>query len=140
MFPWTKPYDLEALYEAWKDAPVFDGKSPKPEKGRFDIDTWLDKIEEGCSSRKVPKDLWHKVAQHYLGKNACSRFLEVEKVLTNLHGGRFTWTWKTFRKALASIRCKSDPLTASYSSDRLRNYRGYRHFQDAVVPTCSIHF
>ncbi|KAF7795736.1 hypothetical protein EIP86_006903 [Pleurotus ostreatoroseus] len=108
MFPWTKPYDLEALYEAWKDAPVFDGKSPKPEKGRFDINTWLDKIEEGCSSRKVPKDSWHKVAQHYLGKNACSRFLEVEKVLTNLHGGRFTWTWKTFRKTLASIRWDID--------------------------------
>ncbi|KAJ3538387.1 hypothetical protein NM688_g6527 [Phlebia brevispora] len=117
-FPWTKPYDLEALYVAWTDGPVFDGKKPLLKKAKLDVGTWLDQIEAGCRERKVPADVWHKVAQHFMGKNATARLCEVEKVLTHLHGGKFRWDWKKFKMAMASI-CWNVDLMQSISLGRL---------------------
>lgn len=104
MFSWTTPYNLETLYEAWQDAPIFNGKTSNQDNN--EVVAWLDHIGGGCKTRKVPKALWHTVAQHYMHKKALDRLLEVEKVLKNFYGGKLTWNWERFKKAMISIRCK----------------------------------
>ena len=104
-FQLFRAYDLQPVYDAWTDAPTFDGQKPSAKKGRLGVDAWLDAIQEGCIARKVPKTLWHDVAQHYMGQYASARLLEVQKVLIQLHGGRFSWNWERFRTAMHTLRC-----------------------------------
>lgn len=97
-----KPLDLEPIFESWKDAPVFQGKPKKD----MPVDEWLAVMKAGCVERKVPKDYWHKVAYHYLGKNAKARLDEVKHVMRNMHGGKYRWNWKTFKVAMRNMGCK----------------------------------
>lgn len=136
MFPWTKPYNLETLYEAWQDAPIFNGKTSN--KDNVEVVAWLAKIAEGCNNRKVPKGLWHQVAQHYMHKKALDRLLEVEKVLKNFYGGKLNWNWERFKQAMISIRCKWKELHDAANADEIRNSREHKYFQDDVVAACSI--
>ena len=64
-----KVYDLEPIYISWYDAPKFTG-NPKKD---LPVDDWLKQIKAGCQQRDVPKDQWHKVAQHYMGDKAKAR-------------------------------------------------------------------
>ncbi|KAA1466821.1 hypothetical protein DENSPDRAFT_856388 [Dentipellis sp. KUC8613] len=100
-----KEYDLEPVLTSWKDAPRFTG-NPKKD---LPVDDWLDQIKAGCVERKVPKEYWHKVGQHYLGKDARARFDELKAVLKNMHGGRYNWDWKKFKVAMRNMGWNIDP-------------------------------
>ena len=65
-----KPYDLEPVYAAWPDCPRFLGIAKKDPP----VDEWLDQIKAGCTQRNVPKEYWHRLAQHYMGDKAKARF------------------------------------------------------------------
>lgn len=96
-----KPYDFDALFAAWPDAPRFEGK---PKKDML-VDEWLAAIKAGCLERKVPKEQWHRVAQHYMGDKARARFEEVKKVMQTVHGGAYRWNWKNFKVAMRNMGC-----------------------------------
>ncbi|KAJ3969174.1 hypothetical protein EV361DRAFT_1035214 [Lentinula raphanica] len=103
-----KPYDLEPVYASWPDAPVFygslpnDGKHPKNVKD-MPVDEWLKKIKEGCVERNVPKEYWHKVAQHYMGEKAKGRLDELKAVMAKVHGGNYRWNWEKFKIAMRNM-------------------------------------
>ena len=97
-----KPFELEPIYSTWPSAPIFAG-NPKRD---MPVDDWLKEIKEGCLARKVPKEYWHKVGQHYLGPNAKARFDELKAVMKNMHGGRYNWNWKRFKVAMRNMGCK----------------------------------
>jgi len=99
-----KPFDLESIYESWTDAPVFTGNSKKDPP----VEAWMEKIKEGCIERKVPEECWHKVAQHYMGDLAKARLDEVKKVMTQVQGGKYRWTWKKYKVAMTSMSWKID--------------------------------
>ena len=63
-----KEFNLQPVYEGWKDGPVFDGNT----KG-LSVEEWLDKIKDGCVERSVPEEYWYKVAQHFMGPKAKAR-------------------------------------------------------------------
>ncbi|KAH9936909.1 hypothetical protein B0H21DRAFT_825472 [Amylocystis lapponica] len=94
-----KPFDLEPVYASWSDAPRFHGKPKKD----VPVDEWLAQIKAGCIERKVPREYWHKVAQHYLADKALARFEEVKVVMRHMHGGKYRWTWKTFKVAMRNM-------------------------------------
>ena len=96
-----KPFDLEPIYNSWPSAPIFQGNPARDAP----VDEWLRQIKEGCLARRVPKEYWHKVAQHYLGRNAKARFDELKAVMRNMHGGRYNWNWKRFKVAMRNMRC-----------------------------------
>ena len=95
----VKAFELEPIFEEWKDAPRFTGNVKKD----LPVDDWLKGIKAGCIAYKVPRDYWHKVGQHYLTGQAKSRFEEVRLVMKNMHGGRYHWTWKNFKVAMRAI-------------------------------------
>lgn len=64
-----KPFDLEPVYESWANGQRFLG-NPKKDPP---VDDWLSKIKEGCVERKVPKEYWHRVGQHFMGDKAKAR-------------------------------------------------------------------
>lgn len=98
-----KPFDLEPIYADWKDAPRFLGNSKKDPP----VEAWMEQIKAGCVERKVPDEYWHKVAQHYMGNLAKARLDEVKKVMTQVQGGKFRWTWKKYKVAMTSMSCES---------------------------------
>ncbi|CAL1697481.1 unnamed protein product [Somion occarium] len=100
-----KSLELEPVFESWKDAPVFTG-NPKKD---LPVDDWLDKMKAGCIERKVPRDYWHKVAYHYMGKHAKERLDEVKCVMRNMHGGKYKWNWKAFKVAMRNMGWDIDP-------------------------------
>jgi len=100
-----KSYDLEGLYTEWTDAPMFYGDSKKD----LPVQAWMEKIKSGCLDRKVPEQCWHKVAQHYMGPMATSRFEEVKKVMAQVQGSKYKWDWKKFKVAMTSMSWKMDP-------------------------------
>lgn len=104
-----KPLELEPIFESWKDAPVFQGKPKKD----LPVDEWLNVMKAGCVQRKLPRDYWHKVAYHYLGKNAKARLDEVKRVMRNMHGGKYKWNWKTFKIAMRNMGCKFKVLDSN---------------------------
>ncbi|TFY68098.1 hypothetical protein EVJ58_g1189 [Rhodofomes roseus] len=67
------------------------------------VNDWLAQIKAGCIERKVPKDYWHKVGQHYLGEKARKRLDEVKLVMKNMHGGKYKWNWKSFKTAMRNM-------------------------------------
>ena len=69
-----KSFDLEPIYADWKDAPRFVGN---PKKDLL-VDDWLAQIKAGCIERGVPREYWHKVAQHYMAEKAKARFDELK--------------------------------------------------------------
>ncbi|EJF60238.1 hypothetical protein DICSQDRAFT_88061 [Dichomitus squalens LYAD-421 SS1] len=94
-----KAFDLEPIYAEWKDAPRFVG-NPKKD---LPVDDWLAQIKSGCIERKVPREYWHKVAQHYMADKAKARFDELKAVMKNMHGGKYRWTWKNFKIAMRNM-------------------------------------
>ncbi|KAH9964876.1 hypothetical protein BC827DRAFT_1321941 [Russula dissimulans] len=94
-----KEFDLEPVLEAWKNPPRFFG-NPKKDPP---VDTWLDQVKEGCLERKIPKECWHKVGQHFLADKARKRLNELQEVLRNLHGGNYRWDWKRFKIAMRNM-------------------------------------
>ncbi|KAI0753662.1 hypothetical protein C8Q74DRAFT_1320176 [Fomes fomentarius] len=94
-----KPFELEPIYAEWKDAPRFVG-NPKKD---LPVDEWLAQIKAGCVERKIPREYWHKVAQHYMADKAKSRFDELKLVMKNMHGGKYRWTWKNFKIAIRNM-------------------------------------
>lgn len=97
-----KPFELEPIYAEWKDAPRFVG-NPKKD---VPVDDWLAQIKAGCVERKIPREYWHKVAQHYMADKAKSRFDELKLVMKNMHGGKYRWTWKNFKIAMRNMGCE----------------------------------
>ncbi len=95
----SKPFELQPVYDKWTDAPLFNGKANQ-------LDAWLIAMEKGCTSRRVPRDLWCEVAQHYMGSRATRRFSEVNKVFCHSYGGEYKWKWNNFRLAMEGITCK----------------------------------
>ena len=98
-----KPFDLEPIYDSWPSAPIFQGNPSRDQP----VDDWLAQVKEGCLARRVPKEYWHKVAQHYLGPHARARFDELKAVMRTLHGGRYMWNWKRFKCAMRNMGCTS---------------------------------
>ncbi|KAI0270697.1 hypothetical protein BC834DRAFT_922568 [Gloeopeniophorella convolvens] len=94
-----KEFDLEPVLSSWKNPPRFLG-NPKKDPP---VDTWLDQVKEGCLERKVPKEYWYKVAQHFLGDKARKRLDELKEVLRHLHGGSYRWDWKRFKTAMRNM-------------------------------------
>ncbi|KAH9856159.1 hypothetical protein C2E23DRAFT_722363 [Lenzites betulinus] len=99
------PFDLEPIYAEWKNPPRFSGNSKKD----LPVDDWLQEIKAGCIERKVPREYWHKVAQHYLADKAKVRFDELKLVMKNMHGGKYRWTWKNFKIAMRNMGWDIDP-------------------------------
>ncbi|KAH8102682.1 hypothetical protein BXZ70DRAFT_890392 [Cristinia sonorae] len=98
------PYNYQAIYDSWPDAPVFSGKVKKD----LAVNVWLAEMKEGCKKRKVPKGLWHRVAQNYLCGRAKRRFEDLKKVMKNMHGGRYYWNWKKFKIAMRNMGWELD--------------------------------
>jgi hypothetical protein len=101
-----KPFDLEALYASWPNAPRFLG-NPKKDPP---LDKWLDDIQAGCIQRKVPQEYWHKVAQHYMGDKAKARLEELKTVIARVQGGNYRWNWKKYKIAMRNMSCVCLPL------------------------------
>lgn len=118
-----RPFDLEPIYDSWPSAPIFQGNLARDPP----VDDWLKQIKEGSIARGVPKEYWHKVAQHYLGPRAKFRFDELKAVMKNMHGGRYSWNWKRFKIAMRNMGCTSYVLLFHIQClMRLNTYRGNR--------------
>lgn len=96
-----KEFNLSPVLESWTNPPMFYGE-PKKDPS---VDEWLDNIKAGCVERKVPEECWHKVAQHYMGPKAKTRLTELKNVLSQIHGGKYRWTWKRFKIAMKNMGC-----------------------------------
>jgi len=100
-----KQFDLEPIYVSWTSPPTFTGIAKKDPA----VDIWLDEIKAGCIERKVPKEYWHKVAQHNLGPLAKERVNELKLVMSKVHGGKYRWNWKRFKVAMNNMGWDIDP-------------------------------
>ncbi|KAJ3506815.1 hypothetical protein NLJ89_g6653 [Agrocybe chaxingu] len=94
-----KEFNLEPIFEEWKDGPVFTG-NPKKD---LPVEEWLEKIREGCVQRGVPEEYWYKVAQHFMGPKAKARLDQLKQVIAKVHGGKYRWTWKKFKVAMMNM-------------------------------------
>ncbi|KAI8992766.1 hypothetical protein BD414DRAFT_513873 [Trametes punicea] len=99
-----KPFDLEPIYAEWSNPPRFTGNRKKDPP----VDEWLKQIKAGCIERKVPREYWHKVAQHYMTDKAKARFDELKLVMKNMHGGKYRWHWKNFKVAMRNMGWDAD--------------------------------
>ncbi|KAJ7022027.1 hypothetical protein C8F04DRAFT_1139164 [Mycena alexandri] len=93
-----KPFDLETVYASWA-GPRFLG-DPKKDPP---VDDWLQTIKSGCIEHNVPKEYWHTCAQHFMGDKAQARLVELKKVMAQVHGGRYRWSWKKFKVAMRNM-------------------------------------
>ena len=96
----VKPYDLEPVFVSWPDAPVFQGNA------KDDPALWIKQIRAGCKERKVPKEYWHLVGMHYLGKKPKQRMDELGKVMMEMTGNKHCWDWRKFKIAMHNLGCK----------------------------------
>lgn len=98
-----KPYDLEPVYAAWENPPMFygDGRNES-------VDDWLKKVKNGCQERNVPKECWHRVAQKYMGEKAKTRLDELKVVMRKVHGGNYRWNWEKFKIAMRNLEWHID--------------------------------
>ncbi|KIJ13719.1 hypothetical protein PAXINDRAFT_170239 [Paxillus involutus ATCC 200175] len=94
-----KEFDLNPIFEAWPNPPIFYGESKKD----MPVDDWLNQIKAGCVERKVPEEYWHKVAQHYMGEKAKGRLTELKNVMAQVNGGKYRWSWKKFKIAMKNM-------------------------------------
>lgn len=97
-----KDFDLEPIYQSWDKPPKFYGES----KRDMPVDDFLQQIKAGCIDRKVPEEYWHKVAQHYMGPKAKARLQEIKRVMAQVHGGKYRWSWKKFHTAMRNMGCE----------------------------------
>ncbi|KAK0462484.1 uncharacterized protein EV420DRAFT_1190473 [Desarmillaria tabescens] len=98
-----KSYDLEPVYAAWENPPLFSGD------GRDEsVDDWLKKVKDGCQEKNVPKEYWHKVAQKYMGEKAKARLEELKVVMRKVHGGNYRWNWQKFKIAMRNLEWHID--------------------------------
>ncbi|KAJ7599107.1 hypothetical protein C8J56DRAFT_915864 [Mycena floridula] len=99
----TKPsFDLEPTYAKWKDSPpvpIFTG-NPKKDPS---VDSWLGKIKKVCEKENIPVEVWHRVAQHYMGAEAKARLDELKKVMTKVNGSKYSWNWENFKIAMKNM-------------------------------------
>ncbi|TFK47106.1 hypothetical protein OE88DRAFT_1637159 [Heliocybe sulcata] len=101
----VKPFDIAPVLAGWEDGPHFSGKPKKDPP----VAQWLDLIKAGCVQRQVPQEYWHEVAQHFMGKKARKRFEAVTKVLYEMNGENYRWTWKKFKLLMANVGWDIDP-------------------------------
>ncbi|OCH92354.1 hypothetical protein OBBRIDRAFT_791353 [Obba rivulosa] len=94
-----KPVELKIVYKSWSKAPRFQGKLKKDGP----VDDWLGKIKAGCIEHGIPREQWHVVAQHYMGKKALKRFREMDRVMQIMHNGKYTWNWKKYKIAMRNM-------------------------------------
>ncbi|KAK7039162.1 hypothetical protein VNI00_010066 [Paramarasmius palmivorus] len=94
-----KPYDLEPVFASWPDGPKFTG-NPKKDPP---VEEWLATIKAGCVERNVPREYWHKVAQHFMGEKAKARLDELRAVMAKVHGGNYRWSWEKFKIAMRNL-------------------------------------
>ncbi|KAH7882720.1 hypothetical protein F5I97DRAFT_309324 [Phlebopus sp. FC_14] len=99
-----KEFDLNPVFEAWANPPMFYGESKKD----MPVDDWLERIRTGCVDRKVPEEYWHKVAQHYMGDKAKARLVELKNVMAKVNGGKYRWSWKKFKIAMKNMGWEID--------------------------------
>ena len=97
-----QPYDFEALYASWTDAPKWHGIPDRDGP----VADWVAKMEAGLKSRKVPKEHWHEVASRYMGDRATKAWLFVGAATANMFGKNFSWTWKRYKKVMLLVPCR----------------------------------
>jgi len=103
----VQPFDLEPIFQSWTPPPTFTGSPQKDPP----VDEWLETIRKGCEERKVPRAYWHKVGYHFMGTQARGRMDEVKQVMRNMHGGKYTWNWKSYKVAMRNMGWDIDPAT-----------------------------
>ena len=94
-----KPYDLEPVYVSWPDAPRYNGDSKE------DPAAWLAAIKAGCKERKVPKDYWHRVGMHFMGRRPRERLEQLGTVMQQMTNQKNVWSWKKFKIAVQNLGC-----------------------------------
>ncbi|KIY65660.1 hypothetical protein CYLTODRAFT_492163 [Cylindrobasidium torrendii FP15055 ss-10] len=100
----VKPIPLERVYETWTPPPpTFTGSSTQ------NVDTWLATIKEGCTKHNVPKESWHRVAEHYMAPKARARLDELHEVMAKVHGGKYKWNWEKYSVAMKNMGWDIDP-------------------------------
>ncbi|EPQ55632.1 hypothetical protein GLOTRDRAFT_93229 [Gloeophyllum trabeum ATCC 11539] len=99
------PFDLEPVLATWTDGPKFSGNRKKDPP----VAVWLEQVKAGCVQRQVPEEYWHEVAEHFMGKKAKKRFNAVKKVLYEMNGESYRWTWKKFKLLMCSVGWDIDP-------------------------------
>jgi len=45
-------------------------------------------------------------SEHYMGDLAKARLEEVKKVMAEVQGGKYRWTWKKYKVAMTSMSCE----------------------------------
>ncbi|KZT25097.1 hypothetical protein NEOLEDRAFT_1134333 [Neolentinus lepideus HHB14362 ss-1] len=100
-----KPFDVQPVLATWKDGPKFSGNRKKDPP----VALWLDQVRTGCVQRQVPEEYWHEVAEHFMGKKAKRRFTAVKKVLYEMNGQNYRWTWKKFKLLMSNVGWDIDP-------------------------------
>ena len=94
-----KPYNLEAVYTSWPDAPRYNGKSKE------DPTIWLAAVKAGCKERKVPKEFWHRVGMHFMGCRPRERLDQLETIMQQMTNRKNVWNWKKFKVAVQNLGC-----------------------------------
>ena len=98
-----KPFDYDAIFASWPDAPIFTGRLTKDGP----VEEWLAKMKEGFKKHDVPKQIRHNVAQNYLQGRAKKRFEDLKVVMKNMHRGKYRWNWKRFKIAMIHMGCEA---------------------------------
>jgi hypothetical protein len=44
--------------------------------------------------------------EHYFGTDNIFRIEEVDKVMTQMHGGKYRWDWKKYKTAMQNMGCE----------------------------------
>lgn len=104
-----KPYDFEPVYVSWPDAPRYNGDSKE------DPAVWLEAIKAGCKERKVPKDYWHRVGMHYMGRRPRERLDQLGTVMQQMTNQKNVWNWKKFKIAVQNLGCMSHHSFRTFS-------------------------
>ncbi|CAL1697776.1 unnamed protein product [Somion occarium] len=99
-----KPVDLEEIYKTWVDPPFYRGKPRRDGP----VDQWLLLVKTECKAKKIPKSMWHLVAEHFLQARAKKRFDAVKTVMDNMYQGAYTWNWKRFKIAMRNMQWELD--------------------------------
>ncbi|KAL0952808.1 hypothetical protein HGRIS_007033 [Hohenbuehelia grisea] len=94
-----KAFELDPIFETWNDCPMFTG-NPKKDPA---VNDWLKQVKEGCQARNVPKEVWHKAGQHFMGDKAKQRLNELKTVMAKVHGGHYRWNWEKFKIAMRNM-------------------------------------
>ncbi|EKM52748.1 uncharacterized protein PHACADRAFT_149640, partial [Phanerochaete carnosa HHB-10118-sp] len=94
-----QPYNFDALYASWTDAPKWHGIPDRDGP----VTNWIAKMEVELKARKVPKEHWHDVARHYMGDRATKAWLFVGAATTNMFGAKFKWDWKRYKKVMLLV-------------------------------------